>query len=310
MDWSRRRLMGSGLSLLATPLVRTSAVSAQGDGTDIASPVATEATTVTAASAVDLEPILPTSRILSYYGFPGNEFMGILGAYSKPDLRKELVRQARAYEEADPNRPVKLAFEVIASVAQRDPMEDGSYLVRTDAAVIKEYADYTAAHDMFLLLDVQFGRTTVQEEIAAVRDWLKLPHVHLALDAEFSIKEGETPGVDLGSLDAKQVRYAQREMVKIAEEAGIPPKILILHQFNYYSVTNKEAIQPMDGVQFVLEVDGFGTPDEKLLTYSVMTENPIQFHGFKLWYSGEDDPLMTPADVVALNPPPDIVIYQ
>jgi hypothetical protein len=302
----RRRFLQAAMTLplLAAPMTRTMTTVAQGDGTDIASPVPTTAAATTG------EALLPRYRILSYYGFPGNEFMGILGKHSKPDLRKELVRQARSYERDDPDRPVKLAFEVIASVAQRDPMPDGSYLTYTDPDVIKEYADYTAKHDMILILDVQFGRTTVQQEIAQVRDWLKLPHVHLALDAEFHVADGEVPGIDLGSLDAKDVRYAQREMIKIAAEAGIPPKILILHQFNYYSVTNKDLIKPMDGVQFDLEVDGFGTPDEKRLTYSVMTENPIQFHGFKLWYSGEDDPLMSPADVLALNPVPDIVIYQ
>jgi hypothetical protein len=236
--------------------------------------------------------------------------MGILGKYSKSDLRKKLVKQARAYEAADPDRPVKLAFEIMASVAQRDPQDDGSYLTYTDPALIQEYADYTAANDMLLILDVQFGRTTVQQEITKVRDWLKLPHVILALDAEFAVKDGEVPGVDLGSLDAKDVRYAQRQMVEIAQEAGIPPKVLILHQFSIYSVTNKEKIKPMAGVLFVLEVDGFGTPDEKRLTYSVMTKNPIQYYGFKLWYSGEDDPLMSPDDVLALNPIPDIVIYQ
>lgn len=289
--------------LLTAPVIATTA-HAQGDGTEV---VATE--TSGNEQHAD-EAIFPTYRILSYYGFPGNEFMGILGEYSKSDLRKELVRQARDYEEADPDRPVKLAFEVIASVAQRDPQDNGSYLVYTDPDVIQEYVDYTAQHDMLLILDVQFGRTTVQQEIDQVREWLKYPHVHLALDAEFAIKEGETPGVDLGSLDAEDVLYAQEEMVKISQQSGIPPKILILHQFNYYTVTNKENIKPMDGVQFVLEVDGFGTPDEKRLTYSVMTENPIEYHGFKLWYSGEDDPLMTAEEVIALDPSPDIVIYQ
>jgi hypothetical protein len=292
------------LALPISPFVGARPARAQDDGTAIGSPVPT------VEQPADLGGLLPQYRILSYYGYPGNSQMGVLGKYAKPELRKRLVQQAQAYELADPARPVKLAFEIIASVAQRDPMDDGSYLVRTDPQLIKEYADYTAQHDMLLILDVQFGRTTVQAEIAAVRDWLKLPNVALALDAEFAVKKGETPGVDLGSLDATEVTYAQQEMVKIAQEAAIPPKILILHQFNYYSVTNKDKIKPMPGVQFVLEVDGFGTPDQKRLTYSVMTENPIQFHGFKLWYSGEDDPLMSPTDVLALTPVPDIVIYQ
>lgn len=290
--------------VLAAPTAFWTPAFAQDDGTAVESPVPQ------ATEQVDAEGLLSSYRIISYYGFPGNEFMGILGKYSKGDLRKKLVTQAREYERADPNRPVKLAFELMASVAQRDPMQDGSYLTYTDRDVIREYLDYTIKSDMLLILDVQFGRTTIQQEIDNVREWLKYPNVVLALDAEFAVKEGETPGVDLGSLDAVDVQYAQEQMVQIAQEAGIPPKILILHQFNYYSVTNKENIEPMDGVQFVLEVDGFGTPDEKRKTYSVMTENPIQYHGFKLWYSGEDDPLMSPEDVLALDPAPDIVIYQ
>lgn len=290
--------------LVLTGPVLTASARTQGDGTDV---VATESTGEQEPVG---ETILPKYRILSYYGFPGNEYMGILGEYSMSDLRDLLIEQASAYEEADPDRPVKLAFEMMASVAQRDPQDNGSYLAYTDPDLIQEYVDYTAEHDMLLILDVQFGRTTVQEEIDNVRKWLDYPHVALALDAEFSVKEGEVPGEDLGSLDAVDVQYAQEEMVKIAEEAGIPPKILILHQFNYYSVTNKEQIEPMDGVQFVLEVDGFGTPDDKRMTYSVMTEDPIEYHGFKLWYSGEDDPLMTPEEVLQLDPIPDIVIYQ
>jgi hypothetical protein len=293
------------LAVLVAPPAWSAPARAQGDGTGVDDP------TPVAEQPVDAQGVLPHYRILSYYGYPGNEFMGVLGKYSKSDLRKRLVRQARDYETADPSRPVKLAFEIIASVAQREPMDDGSYLVRTDPQIIQEYADYTAKHDMFLILDMQFGRTTVQEEIDYVRDWLKLPHVQLALDPEFAVKAGETPGVDLGSIDARDVRYAQDEMVKIAEEAGIPPKILIIHQFNSYALTNKDRITPVPGVQFVLEVDGFGTPDEKRETYRVMTDDgPIEYQGFKLWYTGEDHPLMSPGDVMALTPPPDIVIYQ
>lgn len=301
---SRRRFgaltMATGLQAAILPKL----VRAEGDGTGVDTP------SPAGAQANAKEGLLPASRILSYYGFPGNEFMGILGQYSKEDLQVELLKQLAAYQEADPERPILPAFEMMISVAQSEAMDNGSYLAYTGDDVLQEYVDYTAENDLQLILDVQFGRTTVQQEVENARKWLVYPHVHLALDAEFAVKEGETPGVDLGSLDAADVLYAQEELVKIAEENDIPPKVLILHQFNIYTVTNKEQIAPMDGVQFVLEVDGFGTPEEKNLTYSVMTENPIQFHGFKLWYSGEDDPLMTPAEVLALNPSPDIIIYQ
>jgi hypothetical protein len=298
-----RRRFGA-LAMLGGAALLPTRIRAQGDGTAVDTP------SPETEQAAGKEGLLSDSRILSYYGFPGNQYMGILGQYSKEDLQVELMRQLEAYQEADPERPILPAFEMMVSVAQRDPMDDGSYLTYTGDDLIQEYVDFTGENDLQLILDAQFGRTTVQQEVENARKWLAYPHVHFALDAEFAVKEGETPGIDLGSLDASDVLYAQEEMVKIAEENDIPPKILILHQFNIYTVTNKEQIAPMDGVQFVLEVDGFGTPEEKQLTYSVMTENPIQFHGFKLWYSGEDDPLMTPADVLALNPSPDIIIYQ
>jgi hypothetical protein len=59
-----------------------------------------------------------------------------------------------------------------------------------------------------------------------------------------------------------------------------------------------------------MEADGFGPPEDKLATYDVIiTKSEIEYNGFKLFYQ-QDDPLMSPADVLNLNPVPDIIIYQ
>jgi hypothetical protein len=58
------------LMLLAVPLAPSASASTQGDGTDVES---TPAPAV--AQPIVGEAILPKYRILSYYGFPGNEFM-------------------------------------------------------------------------------------------------------------------------------------------------------------------------------------------------------------------------------------------
>lgn len=253
--------------------------------------------------------LLPQYRILSYYGFPGNEFMGILGEYDKETLLQKLQEQANAYLAVDDSRPIKLAFEVIASVAQRDPQPDGSYLAYISPDVIDEYVEFTRQNDLILLLDMQFGRKTVQEEMDAVAKWLEEPHVHIALDPEFSIEEGEVPGEHLGSIDAAEIRYAQDYLIALSERLGIPRKLLIIHQFNWYSISNKDKIEPMVGVDFVLEVDGWGPPELKLETYEVLTQDPIEYHGFKLWYK-QDVPLMSEADVLALEPTVDLIIYQ
>ncbi len=254
--------------------------------------------------------ILPANRILSFYGFPGVSEMGILGEYDPAPLLDLLRAQAAEYEAVDPSRPVVLALEVIASVAQAYEGEDGDHLAYISADVLQSYVDFTAENNMLLILDMQFGRKTVQEEMDFARPYLLYPHVHLALDPEFSVGPDEIPATVIGSIDATDVMYAQYELATIAAENGLPPKILIVHQFTLSSISNRDQIVPVDGVQFVLEVDGFGTPEEKRGTYAVITNNlPDGFVGFKLWYR-QDVPLMTPAEVLALDPSPDLIIYQ
>lgn len=291
---TRRTFLG-GSAAAAGLAIRSPLAHAQGDGTQ---------------GPDKREPLLPNYRILSYYGFPGNELMGILGEHDKETLLALLREQLIEYEAADSSRPWKMAFEVIASVAQRDAGADGMYIAYASASVVQEYVDFTAANDLLLILDVQFGRKTVSQEIDAVREWLSYPHVHLAIDPEFAIKEGETPGVELGQIDAADVRVAQELLAEISRNEGIPPKLLIVHQFNLYSLTNRDQIVQIPDVQYVLEVDGWGGPDAKRDTYAVVGGNvPHEFYGFKLWYR-QDVPLMTAAEVMALQPPPDIVIYQ
>ena len=254
--------------------------------------------------------LLPRYRLLLFYGFPGDEQMGILGEYDKLRLLELLREQAAAYEEADPSRPVKIAFEVIASVAQQEPQADGSYLLDAPAELLNEYAEFTAAHDVLLFLDVQIGRRKVSAEVEGLRPWLERPHVHLAIDPEFAMRKGETPGVHIGQVDASDVTWTQHYLADLAAELGIPPKVLIVHQFQHSMIENKDKIAPVPGVQLVIDMDGWGAPDLKRATYdAVITQQPIEFHGIKLFFR-QDVPLMSPEEVLSLSPVPDLIIYQ
>ena len=264
---------------------------------------------------VDAQPltpggIFPNNRVLAFYGFPGNEEMGILGEYDAARLLELLREQARAYEEADPARPVILAMEVIASVAQKEPGNDGSYVLDTDSSLLDEYTTFTRDNGLLLLLDVQIGYRTVANEIEGLKPWLSQEHVHLALDPEFAMEEGQIPGEHIGQVDAEDVTYAQRWLVDLAAEVGSSPKILIVHQFQQSMITNKELIKPMAGVQLVIDADGWGVPDNKRATYDFVNRvTHIEYDGIKLFYK-QDVPVMTPAEVVALDPSPLLVIYQ
>jgi hypothetical protein len=254
--------------------------------------------------------ILPQYRILLYYGFPGDANMGILGEYDMQRLMEMLYEQAAEYEAADPSRPVKIAFEVIASVAQEEPMSDNSYLLDAPSTLLDQYTEFTAANDILLFFDLQIGRRTVQTEVEGLRPWLMNEHVHLALDPEFSMKEGQVPGSVIGSVNAADITWTQNYLADLTIEAGIPPKVLIVHQFTETMIADKDTLAPVPGVQLVIEFDGWGTPDLKRTGYAAMiTHEPIEYNGIKLFYQ-QDQPLMTPQDVLDLSPVPDIVIYQ
>jgi hypothetical protein len=63
-------------------------------------------------------------------------------------------------------------------------------------------------------------------------------------------------------------------------------------------------------VELVTCVDGFGSPAAKTDDYQVFDKMQlIQYPGMKLFYN-LDKPLMSPADVLALNPSPVMVMYQ
>ncbi len=254
--------------------------------------------------------LLPANRILTYYGYPGNDLMGILGEYDPDTLLAKLRDQASAYEAADPSRPVKVGFEVIASVAQRDPGADGKYISDTSIQLLDKYTQFAGENDILLFFDVQFGMRTTQVEVKGLEPWLKHPFVHLALDPEFKMRPGEVPGEEIGQIDASDITWTQEWLAGLSQKYSIPPKVLLVHQFHYTMIEDKDKLAPVEGVQLVINSDGFGTPAEKEATYGVMnTQHPIQFNGIKLFYQ-QDDPLMTPAQVLQLDPVPDVVIYQ
>lgn len=275
-------------------------------------PAFVPAPAVAPAEVAASEPgaILPAQRVLTYYGHPHDENMGILGEKSKEEVLALLREEAATYEAVDPSRPVVPAFEVIATVAQRTPGDDGTYILDTDLATMTEFADFAEANGALLILDLQIGRGTVAAELEKVRPLLERPYVHLALDPEFAVAEGEIPGEYIGSLDAESIAYAQRTLAEMTATLGLPPKLLIVHQFREDMIGNKGALQPLPGVQLVVDADGYGAPELKIDVYNILVrDEPVEFAGIKIFYK-QDVPVMSAAEILGLTPSPDVIIYQ
>lgn len=253
---------------------------------------------------------LKSHRLVAYYGTPLSENMGILGEYKAEEMMRRLKEQAAAYSEIDPERPAIPTIELIATVAQRSPGPQGLYITPPSKSVIDEYVKLAKKHDALIMLDVQLGRADVMTAVKEVEEYLRIPNVHLAIDTEYSVGPGQVPGEDLGHVEGADIQEAVEYVDQIVKDEHLPDKIVLVHQFANGIVRNKEAIHPTKHVEVPLNYDGFGDAAIKQSVYGKLVRNePIQYGGFKLFHKN-DKPLMTPKQVLQLDPAPVIVNYQ
>ncbi|MDQ3587163.1 MAG: hypothetical protein M3375_02260 [Actinomycetota bacterium] len=252
--------------------------------------------------------ILPENRVVAFYGAPQSEELGVLGIGSPARAGKRLERQARVYSR--PRRPALPAFELISTVVQRSPGDDGDYAEPQKPAVIDRYLREARRRKMLLILDIQPGRSPFMREVRGLRRWLEQPDVSLALDPEWSMGPGEIPGRSIGSTDARTVNEVSAYLSRIVRERKLPQKILLVHRFTKSMIEDERALRRDPGVALTVNVDGFGTQAQKRAKYRELTRGRRGRHdGFKLFFR-EDTRLMSPRQTLRMRPSPDVVTYE
>jgi hypothetical protein len=253
--------------------------------------------------------VLTDQILVTWYGNPHSARMGVLGEAEAPERPAALRKQAEEYARWS-TRPVLMAYHLVAVVAQCTAGQDGLWRRRESPAIIQQLLDEARANGFRLILDIQPGRSSIRNEIEALRPFLEMPDVFLALDPEFAMDPCETPGRQIGQLSAADVNVAVTALEDAVTLHHLPPKIFIVHQFRLDMLPDKSKIRSSPNVDVVLNMDGFGSQSLKRLTYrAVMRQGPLEFPGIKLFYH-QDTGVMTPAQVMSLVPRPAVVIYQ
>jgi len=253
---------------------------------------------------------LPQHRLVIFYGNPLSPVMGPIGQYSDADLIAHLQAQAQVYASLDPTHPVVPALDYVSPIAQPVPMADGTWTYRMPDDSIQHYVTLANANHALFFFDMQIGHSTVQKEVQHVWSYLEQPGVDLSLDPEFDMAPGDVPSVEFGRMYASEINWAINQLSNLVITHHLPPKILIIHQFLESMLPDWQKIKLQPGVEVVTCVDGFGPPGSKIGDYEVFDHQQlIEYPGMKLFYR-LDKPLMSPQDVLALNPPPLMVMYQ
>ncbi|HEU4882778.1 MAG TPA: hypothetical protein VFT45_11045 [Longimicrobium sp.] len=258
--------------------------------------------------------LLPDKRIVCYYGNPNSTRMGALGEYPREDMLRRLNGEVQKWNQADPQHPVVPCLHMVSVVAQGDPGPSGHYRAQMrDTQVDSMYQMAKSINGVFII-DVQVGTDDIRNIMPRFENFLKRPDIHFAVDPEFYMRDGVLPGRRIGTMHAADINYVSEQLARIVRENNLPPKILVIHRFTRNMVTNTEDIILRPEVQIVMDMDGWGAPWLKRDSYrDYVVRHPVQFTGFKLFYHNDTkkgDPLMSPADLLKLEPKPLYIQYQ
>jgi hypothetical protein len=277
--------------------------------------------------------VLPSHRIVAYYAIPGAPATG--PAYQlTPTMLQRLRAQAAAYQQIDPTHPVQPGIDLVASVPDATPGPDGTYHHRLSPDVIQSYIDFCQQNGLILFLDLDFGRAPIMPEVNYFLPYLeKYSFVELAVDPEWMFPRGNgIPGVNLSNVRASDLNPIIEALAELPMKYRVPRKILVIHQYrpdgdglsNPYDAAQAEIADKHDllfdkRVDVVIHVDAVGGyPGDKIdktneynkwVGQDMKKYHNFSYGGFKLFYNIEAQTLMTPKEVLALNPPPMVVTY-
>ena len=210
------------------------------------------------------------------------------------------------------------ALELISTLAQSAPGDDGLHRLRQTDATIRRHLRAARAIKGLLVLDVQPGQADFIEEVRALEPYLSQPDVGLALDPEWSVPEGAQPGSVIGSTDAETVNEVSDYLARLVRLRNLPQKLLIVHQFTEEMVTNRDLLASRPEVALVSNMDGFGTAELKEGVYDQPRRQPTPRGPAALGGAlqrlqavlprghGADEP----ARRAGLRPAPDVVVYE
>ncbi|AUI53514.1 hypothetical protein AC20117_16565 [Arthrobacter crystallopoietes] len=274
------------------------------------------ARTETALTAAELPGggmlAFPTRRMVALYGHPSGPALGALGEQDVEaaiDRAKKLAGEYKGLSD----EPVIPAFEIIATVATGSAGEDGDYSSATDIDLLRTWVDAAGEAGVYVVLDLQPGRTDFLTQAKAYEELLKEPHVGLALDPEWRLQDGERHMEQIGSVTAAEINEVSDWLARLTRENNLPQKVLILHQFQLRMISNREQLETgHDELAVVIHADGHGGPGQKLETWRALRQDLPDdvWMGWKNFYD-EDTPMFSPERTYDdVKPAPWFVSYQ
>ncbi|SHN50706.1 hypothetical protein SAMN05660350_00215 [Geodermatophilus obscurus] len=256
--------------------------------------------------------LFPQHFLVALYGSPGTGALGVLG---EQDLAASIERaraHAADYEPLVQDATVVPAFEVIATVASSVAGPDGNYSTELPVEELRPWVEAAGEAGMYVVIDLQPGRTDFRTQAEQYRSLLELPHVGLALDPEWRLGPGEVHLTQIGSVSIDEVNGVVSWLADLTRANALPQKLLLLHQFRVDMIPDRDRLDTSrDELALMVHADGQGGQGDKQATWRTLrqTEPEEVAWGWKNFYD-EDVPMLTPEQTVEVEPRPDLISYQ
>ncbi len=255
--------------------------------------------------------MFPNYRLVALYGSPGMPVLGALGEQPM-DATIARVKQLAASYQPYAAEHILPTLEIIATVASASPTDNGDYSQETTAADLQPWITAARQAGVYVVLDLQPGRTNFLLQAQEYQTLLAQPNVGLALDPEWRLAPTQIPLKQLGTVDSNEVNAVDGWLASLTARNQLPQKLFLLHQFTLSMITNRQMLDTShQELAYVIQMDGQGLQPTKHDTWQAITADPppnIQF-GWKNFYT-KDTPVLGPAGTVAITPKPWYISYQ
>jgi hypothetical protein len=255
--------------------------------------------------------LFPGRQMVALYGHPGTPALGVLGEQGVEGAIARAQDMAADYQPLV-DVPVVPAFEIITTVASGAAGPDGNYSYEAPLDLLRPWVDAAGEAGLYVVLDLQPGRTDFLTQAQRYEELLARPYVGLALDPEWRLAPNQRHLSQIGSVTAAEINTVVTWLADLTRAHKLPQKLLMLHQFQPEMISDRATVDTSrDELAVLIHADGFGSPGAKFETWSLMHANPPPnvWWGWKNFID-EDIPTFTPAETMAIEPRPVFVSYQ
>ena len=255
--------------------------------------------------------LFPGRFMVALYGSTEGPALGVLGEQDLP-ASIERARATAAPYEALVDTPVVPAFEIIVTVASSVAGPDGNYSTEQSVEDVRPWVEAAGEAGLYVVLDLQPGRTDFVTQAEQYRPLLELPYVGLALDPEWRLRPDQVHLQQIGQVGIDEVNEVVTWLADLTRANDLPQKLLVLHQFQVRMIPERERLDTSrEELALMVHVDGQGSQPAKQDTWRTLrqTEPDEVAWGWKNFYD-EDVPMLTPEETVAVEPRPDLISYQ